>query len=276
MIKHCGPQFKVLLKLFNAVLDYQIWHWATSNVILLRKQGKDRYDLASSYRPITLSSYVGKLLEKIIEARLRLFCTNKGLIPSSQHGFRQGLSTATYICKLLQTVQHNVKSGLKVAALVLDLQKAFDTVWTEGLLAKLIKVGITGRILRLLEAFLKSRYVKLKVNNYTSNELHCNVGVPQGSVLSPLLFALYINDLLSDVIGEGLQYADDTTVIVSANTNAALEIACQHNCDKIESWLKKWRLMANSSKSELLLFNGHCAAPTIFGGVIATTNMLAY
>ena len=131
MLKHCGPQFQILISiLFNRTLDAHHWPWSNhNNVIFLRKPGKKNYNQTASYRPITISSYVCKLLDRILEHRLRVFIQKKGLIPKMQHGFRKENSTAAYLTKLITTAQHQIACRRKVAGLFLDLQKAFDSVW---------------------------------------------------------------------------------------------------------------------------------------------------
>ena len=269
MLKHCGNQFPIILfKLFNAVITSTIWPWSDGEVIFLRKPGKTDYTLTSSYRPITITSYMGKLLERILVVRLTQYMDSHVPLSKSQHGFRKGYSTSTYMYNLISSIQHSTKSKQKVAGIFVDLQKAFDSVWHNGLLYKLHKLGIRGNFLKVLCNFLTGRHISLKVNNYTLSSNICTIGVPQGSVLSPLLFNIYINDMLENIEGTALQYADDMSIIVTAKDNAHLLQSCQSNCDKLSTWLKCWRLKANCSKTDFLLFQGECDTPTLSGDKI--------
>ena len=264
MLINAGPQFHCLLfLLFNLVLETQKWPWQKSKVIFLKKPGKKDYSNCASYRPISITSYVGKLCERILESRIRMFAENNKLIPETQHGFRANRSTGTCISNLFRAVQDGNKRKMKTAGLFIDLQKAFDSVWVEGLLYKLHEIGIRGRLLSTLKSYLLNRKLEVNVNNYTTAELPCSIGVPQGSVLSPLLFTLYVSDMLNNVPGLGLQFADDTSVVISANTDINLQTACQTACISIQNWLYKWRMQANADKSALLLFKGEISPPLL-------------
>ena len=274
MIKHGGEQLlMLLLHLFNVVFTSQIWPWKSGKVIFLRKEGKPSYNVTSAFRPITITSYVAKLLERVLECRLRKYVEDKGVLPTAQHGFRKGRSTGTYICNMIRALQHNRNTKQLTAGLFIDLQKAFDSVWVNGLLYRLANLGIVGKFLTVITSFLKPRYVQIKVNDYTSGPLPCHVGVPQGSVLSPLLFAIYIHDMLDNTSGLQLQYADDCSILVSAESEQELSRLCQTNCNLLDLWLCKWHMMANSSKSHLIPFynNSTILAPTLSGKDIITS-----
>ena len=266
MIKFCGHQFFVLLyKLFNAVLTTKTWPWSEGEVIFLHKPGKDDYTNTSAYRPITKTSYIGKFLERVLEMRLSQHLSAKSIIPPSQNGFRKGYSTDTYMHTLISSIQHELKCKQKVAGIFVDLQKAFDSVWVNGLLFKMYQLGIRGSFLELMSGFLRYRKISLTVNGHTTPPTTCKIGVPQGSVLSPTLFSMYVHDMLENLSGTRLQYADDTSIVVAAHSNKQLEEICQTNCDVLQKWLTTWRLKANCSKTEFLLFSGECRTPTIRG-----------
>ena len=253
----------IIYVLFNRVLETHSWPWSNNTVMLLKKPGKDSYMETKSYRPITISSYVGKLLERILERRLRCFAELKGIIPPWQYGFRKDRSTDTYITNMISTIEHRKKSKEMVSGLFLDLQKAFDSIWHKGMLYKLVESGITGRILLTLQDFLMNRYIKMKVNQYISPAQHCPIGLPQGSVLSPFLFILYTNDMLRDVEGVQLQFADDCSVISWSTTSANLQSTMDHNCNRLTDWLDKWQLAANCQKTDLITFTGTLVAPLL-------------
>ena len=266
MLTNAGPQFLcILFILFNSVLITQNWPWHKSKIIFLRKPGKRHYDKCASYRPISITSYVGKLCERVLENRIRLFAEANKLIPETQHGFRTNRSTATCVSNLFRAVQDGNRNKMQTAGLFIDLQKAFDSVWVEGLLYKLHTAGVHGRLFGTVRSFLTNRKVVLQINNHTTPELMCNIGVPQGSVLSPLLFTIYVSDMLKDSPGLGLQFADDTSIILREYSSNNLELACQRACNSIDQWLSKWRMQANAEKSALLLFKGNITSPTLYG-----------
>ena len=147
-----------------------------------------------------------------MEQHLRSLVETCSLIPNSQFGFRQGRSTSTYLLNLLtESTHYTKKNKLCAAALFLDLQKAFDTVNHQHTLYRLLELGLGGNFLHVIDSFLSKREINLKINNYIHPASKCQIGPPQGSVLSPLLFIIYIRDMLSNIAGTGLQYADDCT-----------------------------------------------------------------
>ena len=271
MLTQSGPSFRrILVCLFNQVLISGKWMWPTADVIFIRKVGKDASSLGG-YRPISITSYVGKLLERVLERRIRVKAENDGLIPESQHGFRAGRSTGSYLFKLIGSIDHHVRLKHNVAGVFVDMQKAFDSVWHSGLLFKLKSLGINNLMLKLIGSFL-DREVRLHVNNYVSEPKSCRVGLPQGSVLSPLLFALFIDDMLAGCKGLALQFADDSTLLSWSTTESELQLICQHDCDAISKWLAKWRMKANCAKSQLVCFRGNLDPLTLSGDTINPTN----
>ena len=262
------PFVIVLFILFNAVLTTTLWPWTKNKVILLKKPGKDDYTTTKSFRPITISSYVGKVLERILENRIRDFIEEKSILPNSQYGFRKNRSTSTYLTNMIATIQHQVKTKHSVSGLFLDLQKAFDSVWHKGLLFRLAECGLSGRILETISQFLYSRTVQIQVNDHLSDQKPCPLGLPQGSVLSPLLFILYTRDLLEEVNGLKLQFADDCSIISWAKDDKSLQEEMNNNGASLSSWLNKWRMSANCQKTDVLIFNGQINPPAIQGEMV--------
>ena len=158
MLKYCGQRFRIiLLKLLNGVFSTEKWPWMESNVILLQKAGKPNYYEVGFFRPISISSYVGKLLESILKCRLLNFFDERDDLTSNQHGFRKFHSTATYMVEMISEIQNNTKTKTFTAGLYVDLQKVFDSVWVEGLIFKLREIGIQGKLLKILSWYLSHR-----------------------------------------------------------------------------------------------------------------------
>jgi len=260
MLKHLGVAAKTVLKsIFNLSLQTGYWGWKNSDVCFLKKDGKDSYLDPGSYRPISISSYVGKIFERILESRIRDHCQFCELLDDEQEGFCPNKSTTRYLFKLMASLSDAKAKKLTAMILLIDLQKAFDSVWIPGLIVKLYSFGITGNILRLLNDFLISRKLSLKVNQKIGELRNCSqIGLPQGSVLSPLLFIIYVTDMLSHIqtsrygTTEALafKFADDGTVSVTGKTMADCHNTMQLICNTLITWCNKWRLIINCSRNK--------------------------
>ena len=225
MWNHIGPvAFHYLVTLFNVCLEQGIWPWSDSHVIFIRKTGKPSYVKPGTYRPITVSSYVGKLLEKILSGRIEVHLKSIGWCDLDQEGFTKNKNTARYLNRLDWLIKWDKQNKKTVIGLFIDFEKAFDSVWKKGLVVKLFDKGIQGNFLKLIISFLISRTVNLKVNSHTGPCRHVgDFGLPQGSALSPMLFKFYINDLMdfknlyNQQVGPSihtLKFADDATILI--------------------------------------------------------------
>ena len=147
ILKKLGPNaIQVLKQLFNLVLQSGDWVWTTSQVIFIRKPGKATYTKASSFRPLTLSSYFGKVLERIMDLRIRQHILNDGLVDDDQEGFITGRSTTRYLFRLLATLNEIKRQKLACIILFIDFEKAFDSICIKSMTVKLQQFGITGLI----------------------------------------------------------------------------------------------------------------------------------
>ena len=146
------------------------------------------------------------------------------------------------------------RSKKPTALLNIDLEKAFDSIWVQGLLYKLESVNFPHRMLCIISSFLSNRKGFIDVNGHYTELFDINVGLPRGSVLSPLLFVFYLSDFLSEVEVK-FKFADDSSAIISAFNTDTLHSTLQAICHNIEFWCKKRRMVVNGSKTELLLLN---------------------
>ena len=181
----------------------------------IKKPGNVVYTTPASYRPITLTSYVGKTMERILAETNHNFLETTKQMDENQEGLRKQKSTGRYIARLIDSILNELRSKRKPIAMFLDYSKAFDSVWQKGLLWKIKDTGIQGRIWRTLANFLLGRIIRIKIDNFISDSFQVTLGVPQGSVLSPAFFSLYVSDMFHDCSGTNYKYADDATLLIS-------------------------------------------------------------
>ena len=214
--------------------------------------------LASNYRPISVLSCINKIFEKIISKRIYNFLEKYNILYEFQYGFRQGHSTSHALVEIVDKIKFAMDNNEMTCGIFLDLSKAFDTVNHEILLNKLDHYGIRGPTLKLLKSYLSNRKQFVKIGKFKSELRQISCGVPQGSVLGPLLFILYINDLHKACsLGNTRIFADDTNIFFKCkNTD---EITSKGN--EIMLHLNKWfianKLTLNSEKSNFVIFRSN-------------------
>jgi len=223
--------------------------WKSAYISAIYKKGNN--NIAENYRPISLTSVVCKLMESVIKKHVTKYILENDLVSPKQFGFVRGRSTATQLLSYLNECIETVASGGVVDTIYFDFEKAFDTVPHQRLLRKLEAYGIKGVVLKWIKAFLSDRSQIVKVNGIESFRASVLSGVPQGSVLGPLLFVLYINDLPDHVDSGCYLFADDTKIhrIVSTPSDAA---KLQADIHALESWSKKWLLRFHADKCFVL------------------------
>ena len=190
-------------------------------------------------------------MESIIKEAVLKHMAENNLLSPKQFGFISGRSTVTQLLKYLNKCVDILVSGGVVDAIYLDFAKAFDTVPHSRLLGKLRSYGINGNVLKWIEAFLRDRTQVVKVNGEESFSAPVLSGIPQGSVLGPLLFVIYINDLPDCISSDSFLFADDTKIfreITSAEDSDKL----QRDLKALEDWSKKWLLQFNADKCHVL------------------------
>ncbi|MEW8544656.1 MAG: reverse transcriptase domain-containing protein [Candidatus Thiodiazotropha sp.] len=239
--------------------------WKHATVKFMMKTGKKNYHLPSAYRPISLTSCLGKCLEKIIVTRLYGYAEHCELFDNEQEGFRRFRSTTQALLRLTQDIANGFNKREMTVAVMIDLEKAYDSVWRDGLLLKLYEKGIRGKIWFWLRDFLKERTAVCSLRNQEGVQFQTNLGLPQGSVLSPLLFNLYIADIYEHVTGQKVKFADDGTVWRSGQDLESLAQELQKDLAEISQWVRKWRMKVNVDKTEYCIFsreqtvlNGSC------------------
>ena len=208
------------------------WRFATISPIYK----KGRKQLAENYRPVSLTSVSCKILESLVREKLICYLKENNLLSSRQFGFLGRRSTILQLLNYLDYCAEAMSRELSVDSIYLDFQKAFDTVPHRRLSVKLKAYGIKGALLKWIESFLGMRKQQVSVNGCLSSEKSVISGVPQGSVLGPLLFVLYINDLPDDLDSMVLMFADDTKLFRIIKQNEDTE-ALLRDLTKLESCL---------------------------------------
>lgn len=231
----------------------QIWKEAT--MIPVHKKGKDPKK-AASYRPISLTSCVVKTMERIVNARLKWYLETNNLLASEQAGFRQFRSTEDQTTYLSQEVEDAFQEQKVVLTAWIDLQRAFDKVWTEGLQVKLMRNGVGGAMLKWINSYLFNRRARVSLSQANSRKFLLRHGVPQGGVLSPTLFLVFINDLVSE-LPKGVYaalYADDLVLWCKEEHASTATHRMQGAMDKLTAWAEDWCVTINKEKSSTTLF----------------------
>ena len=244
----CDSSAVLPLKLiFHNILETSIYPnmWKLANVTPIFK--KDDKQLVKNYRPISLLPICGKLFEKMIFTSLYSYLNNNSLITPNQSGFRPGDSTTNHLLFLVNEIHEafeNPKS-LEVRAVFLDISKAFDKVWHQGLLFKLKQNGISGKLLNLFESYLYNRKQRVALNGFFSEYAHVESGVTQGSVLGPLLFLVYINDLQKNIKSNVKFFADDTMLFSVIKDPQLSASDLNHDLEVINQWAYQWKMAFN-------------------------------
>ena len=240
-----------LTQLFNMTLNDNVLpkDWKKAYVSPIFKKGAR--NIAVNYRPISLTSIICKIMEKVIRESLMDHLIKGKLLSRKQHGFINGRSTLTQLLSFLDACSKSIVEGNVVDVVYLDFWKAFDTVPHQRLLRKLEAYGITGNILKWIEAFLVGRSQEVVVNGVKSKLSPVLSGIPQGSVLGPLLFVVYINDILDDIKSNGLMFADDTKLFRAITSKEDAE-NLQQDLESLEKWSAKWSLEFNAEKCHIL------------------------
>lgn len=256
-LKNLPPNYtKYLTNIFNGMLNLAHFpnNWKNAIVIMVPKPGLDA-KFPQNYRPISLLNAISKIGEKIIRTRLNEEIEEKAIIPNEQFGFRHGHSTEGQALRLAENIYHNFELKNFVAALFIDISKAFDKVWHDGLIVKLKEFEISHQLIVLIASFLRRRTFQVRYNTVLTDKKSIEAGVPQGAVLSPTLYNIFTADIPRNLDNTELfTYADDTAIAASSrNINLAVT-SLQTSINTISKWLDKWKIKINAQKCKPILF----------------------
>jgi ribonuclease HI len=251
-----GECLDVLLTLYNLVYSTGMLptEWKHAIVLPIRKLEKNPTQ-PNSYRPISLTSCICKIMEKLVTNRLTWFLESNNLLNNAQAGFRRGRSTADQIVKLQDTIhKHNRSRGFTVGVF-LDFEKAYDMLWRPGLLYKIKQLGIRANMFKFVKAFISERTFQVQVGSVLSEIAVQQNGTPQGSIISPMLFLIMINDLKLNIPGVELSlFADDSATYKSGKNLNKIVNDIQRGLDEVTRWCDNWGLKISPAKSCGVIF----------------------
>ena len=220
--------------------------WKTAEVTAIFKKGSKSDP--GNYRPVSLTCVLCKILESIIRDIVVNHFTENSLYAKCQHGFRKKRSCITQLLEVMEDFTLYMQSKNSFDIVYLDFRKAFDTVPHQRLLTKLKAYGITGKLHTWIENFLIGRSQKVKINSYLSAKTDVHSGIPQGSILGPILFTIFINDLPEGIKSTCKIFADDTKIYNSSDNSSDIQEDIQH----LENWSNTWKLYFNVSKCKVM------------------------
>lgn len=259
--------------LFNTCLKYSYFskHWKTAKVIPIIKQGKDKSEL-SSYRPISLLNILGKIFEIVIKKRVDKFINNNNILPDQQFGFRHEFSTQHQALRIYRHVIKAFNQKQSTGLILFDMEKAFDKVWHKGLIYKLIQLKFPLYLIKLISNYISDRQFFVFISGEKSAKHEIHSGVPQGAVLSPILYNLFTADIASTFANvEFAQYADDTAIYTSSIEPTTIINLLQANINALSGYCAKWNIKLNPSKTQAIFFTRRRAARYLPGNL----NLLA-
>lgn len=228
-------------------------HWKTSNIIPLLKAGKNKTD-PGSYRPISLLQTLGKLTEKIIAKRLNDYEQSNKIIVDQQFGFRERHNTVQQVVRIVNDIATNFNKNNVTVMLLLDIEKAFDRVWIDGLIYKMIQHKYPIVLTKLINSYLRNRKLQVNINSSTSSKKKIRAGVPQGSVLGPKLFNIYLNDLPTFPKTKLALFADDTAIYAHSFNAIVAAKQIQIHLNILQEYYTEWKIALNESKTEVIVF----------------------
>lgn len=255
-VARCLPKRAIVLLtiIFNACLrlSYFPMLWKFSVTILVPKPNKPP-DISSSFRPISLLPFFSKILERLILKRILPYISSSSILPNTQFGFRTAHSSIHQLHRLVDAISFSLEKKSYCSCVFLDISQAFDRVWHEGLLFK-IKPIFHPTYYLLIKSYLTDRYFQVRVGTSLSDIAKINSGVPQGGILSPILFNIYAADQPTSPNTTVAEFADDKAIIsIHENPHIASQ-NLQLHLDLMAVWYKKWRIKVNQSKSQHTTF----------------------
>lgn len=263
VLKHIPRKLIIIYTiLFNNLLNNNAFpdKWKLAKVVTIKKKNKDKRK-PDSYRPISLLPNISKVYECIINDQIIKFCIENDIIPESQFGFQKNLSTIHAINRLTSDINWNLNKKNCIGACLIDLEKAFDTVWLEGLIYKLIKHEFPKNLIKLIWNMIKNKKLIISSGDLLANKTYeLTNGLQQGTVNSPILFNIYTSNMLKlfnlNTPGHPqiIAFADDVIVYVADRWISNIQKKLNDIIYKLQEYYETWRLKININKCETILF----------------------
>ncbi len=269
VLKECADSLSIpLTDLFNKSMSEGVFPtlWKLSNISPVYKKAF-RY-LKENYRPVSLLPCMSKIMERIVYNAMYNFFKAHGLLGERNSGFKEKDSTINQLVHLCHQIYQGLDNAKDICLVFLDVSKAFDKVYHPALLHKLERMGIAGNLLSWIGSYLENRRQVVVINGVSSDEKGINASVPQGSILGPLLFLAYVNDIVDDLETTPYLFADDTSLFCPIDPKNMQTAFDKVNRDlvKMEDWAAQWRVTFNASKTVYMIISNrkNIVYPSLF------------
>ena len=256
LLKNCAASLCVPISII-AKLSFDTGEfpkiWKTANVVPIFKKGEKH--CKKNYRPISLLSNVSKVLERLVYLNLYDHCMKNKLLSPKNSGFKKGDGAINQMLCITDNIYKALDCGKDVVMVYLDISKAFDKVWHKGLLYKLQCFGVGGSLLTWIGSYLSNRKQRVVLNGQESSILCSNAGVPQGSILGPLLFLIFVNDIEISIKSDMFIFADDVTLAKIYDLLSEAESCLNTDLNTISKWAERWMVSFNLEKTLFINFS---------------------
>ena len=264
LLKKCSSELsEIIATILNKSIELGEFPKRLKISVIIPVYKKDDPLQIQNYRPIALLSIISKIMEKAVSVRMIKFLETHKIFACNQHGFREGRSTETATLNFIQYINEKMEKKEYIIGLFFDLSRAFDSLNFNFVAKKLSKLGIQGSLQQWIYSFLNNRKIVVRIDDKTSSQFEINSGIPQGSVLGPLIFLMFINDLPDYILdGEVFIFADDTNIIISDLSIPKVIEKVNNVLMQFDHWCQKNRFIINYSKTMAIEFH-KCSRPKI-------------
>lgn len=256
-LQHSKSTIQLLQYIFNACmrLSYFPPKWKVAKICAIPKKAQSSSN-PKDYRPISLLSCLGKVFEILILKKLNEFESTRNIFIKQQFGFRHRHSTIQQVLRITKSAAVGFNKNQSTGMVMLDLEKAFDSVWHDGIIYKLLKFKYPIEIVKLIHSYLTNRSAFVELNGFASTTFDIPAGVPQGSILSPHLFNIFINDIPIPQKGELAIYADDTAFFSNSSWKnlKSIKKSLLKTLKTTHNYFESWKIRLNSEKTEFIIF----------------------